>query len=117
MNKIFFILCLFSPFSFALCEDVNLIAEQKQILFPHSDSGYLVTEKERTYLYSAPDEKCKLKDIFLIRGDRIDVYSEYNGFLSMMYLKKNGESITGWIRSHSVKPTGIGVGPINPDGK
>ncbi|GKW26128.1 hypothetical protein PEC311524_37220 [Pectobacterium carotovorum subsp. carotovorum] len=102
---------LFSGFSFSACGEINSSAEIEQDVFKSADSGYVVTASGRTYLYSAPNENCKFKDIFLIAGDKIDVYAEYSGFFSMMYLKKNGEPVTGWIHSNSVKPIGVGIGP------
>lgn len=108
---LFFFFCFFSEFCFSACDEINSFAEIEQDVFKSADSGYVVTASGRTYLYSAPNENCKLKDVFLVSGDKIDVYAEYSGFLSMMYLKKNGEPVTGWIHLNSVKPIGIGIGP------
>ncbi|BES85902.1 hypothetical protein PEC302107_25010 [Pectobacterium araliae] len=113
MSKIFyflfFVFSLFSEEVFAACGEINSSAEVEQDLFKTSDSGYIVIE--RTYLYSAPNENCKLKNTFLIGGDKIDVYAKYAGFFSMMYLKKNGEPVMGWVHSSSVRPIGVGIGP------
>ncbi|MEQ9863146.1 hypothetical protein [Pectobacterium aroidearum] len=106
-----FIFYCFSGVAFATCGEINLSAEVEQDLLKTSDSGYIVVASGRAYLYSAPSESCKLKNTFLIRGDKIDVYAEYAGFFSMMYLKKNGEPVMGWIHSSSVKPIGVGIGP------
>lgn len=106
---LFFLVCSFS--SWGECHDINSRAEIYQNVISTSESGYVVSDNARVYFYSAPDERCKIKDLFIIHGDLVDVYSEYKGFLSVIFFKKNGETVDGWVHSSSIKPTGTGIGP------
>lgn len=92
------------------CSDANKIAIKNQRKTPSDVSEYMIKNAGRTYFYSAPDESCKIKELFIVQGDLVNVYTDYNGFSSIMYLKKNGESITGWVHSDTLKPTRIGIG-------
>ncbi|MBV8044014.1 hypothetical protein [Pluralibacter sp.] len=95
------------------CSDADNIAAKKQEKIPSDNSGYVIKSTGRTYFYSAPDESCRIKDLFIVQGDLVNVYADYNGFTSIMYFKKNGNPITGWVHSDTLKPTKTGVGPKN----
>jgi len=114
LNKLLFltlILSLNSFSSWAGCDDVNSVAERYQVLVPTSESGYVVNDTKRVYFYSAPDEKCKIKGLFIVYGDLINLYAEYQGFSSVIFFKENGDSVIGWVHSKSIKTTGTGGGP------
>ncbi|WP_143468265.1 hypothetical protein [Kosakonia pseudosacchari] len=112
MKFIFGLSLLLSSFlSWGGCDEINAIAERHQDLTPSSDSGYVVADTHRVYFYSAPDETCKMKGLFIINGDQITQYAEYKGFSSVIFLKKDGEPVSGWIHSKTIKPTGTGIGP------
>lgn len=96
------------------CGPINLLAERDQTLIPTSESGYIVSDPKRVYFYSAPDENCKINGLFIIKGDLVNSYAEYQGFSSVMYFKKDGETANGWIHSDSIKSTGTGIGPAEP---
>ncbi|UAN18876.1 MULTISPECIES: hypothetical protein [Enterobacterales] len=111
IRKLFFVL-LFAPLmSWGGCAEINSVAEQNQTLIPTNESGYVVNDMHRVYFYSAPDEGCKIKGLFIVRGDLINVYADYQGFSSVMFFKKNGDTVSGWVHSDSIKSTGTGVGP------
>lgn len=93
------------------CSVINDDAERKQSKILSSESGYVVADTQRVYFYSAPDEACKIKGLFVINGDQVNLYAEYKDFSSVVFFKKDGEPVSGWIHSESVKPTGTGVGP------
>lgn len=108
---LFSFLFLISFLSWGGCADINAAAENEQVLIPSYESGYVVSDRERVYFYSAPDESCKIKDVFIVNGDFVNSYADYQGFTSVMYFKKNGDVVNGWVHSKSLKPTGTGVGP------
>lgn len=93
------------------CSDINKIAAKRQEKTPSDNSGYVIKNAGRTYFYSAPDERCKIKELFIVQGDLVNVYADYNGFSSIMYFKKNGVPVTGWVHSDTLKPTRTGIGP------
>ncbi|WP_449551247.1 hypothetical protein [Lelliottia amnigena] len=93
------------------CSNTNKTAPTDQEKIQSDDSGYVIKNAGRTYFYSSPDESCKIEDLFIVQGDLVNVYADYNGFSSIMYFKKNGVPITGWIHSDTLKPTKTGIGP------
>jgi len=106
-----FIILFIPIISWGGCVEINSSAEQYQTLNPTNESGYVVIDNSRVYFYSAPDERCKIKGLFIVHGDLVNSYADYQGFSSVMYFKKNGDIVSGWIHSNSIKPTGTGVGP------
>lgn len=106
-----FLWLLFPLLSWGGCDALNLIAERYQDLIPSSESVYKVVDTNRVYFYSAPNEECKIKNLFIINGDLINLYAEYKGFSSVVFFKKNGEPVSGWIHSKSILPTSKGDGP------
>ncbi|TLD84804.1 hypothetical protein [Helicobacter sp. MIT 05-5294] len=59
--------------------------------------------KERAYFYSAPDEKCKINDLFLIPKDKINLLQNKGEFSFVAYKRQNGEFIKLWIKSDRVR--------------
>ncbi|WP_137765446.1 hypothetical protein [Nissabacter sp. SGAir0207] len=109
MKSVLFLSLIASSFlSWGGCGDKNKLAEQKQSIEPTAQSNYIVKYKPRVYFYSAPNEACKIKDTFIIKGDVVSVYAQYNGFSSVMFFRKNGDAVIGWVRSDSIEPTGRG---------
>lgn len=108
---LFFLWLLFPLLSWGGCDELNLIAERYQDLTPASESVYKVVDTNRVYFYSAPNEECKIKNLFIIKGDLINLYAEYKGFSSVVFFKENGGPVSGWIHSKSILPTGKGDGP------
>jgi SH3-like domain-containing protein len=112
MRDLFLIALFFSPLSsWGDCKEINAISEQFQSIIPTSESTYVVIGHGKNYFYTAPDESCKLKNLFIIKGDIVNVYAEYKDYSSVLYFKKNGDPVSGWIHSDSIKSTRTGVGP------
>ena len=65
-----------------------------------------VIGNKKLYLYTAPDSQCKMKGIFVIKGDSLTVYNPYKGWLNVLYVAKDGEDYIGWILSKQVKIIG-----------
>lgn len=111
MRNLILIMLLFFPLlSWGDCDEINTTAEQFQSITPTSESNYVVIGNGKIYFYTAPDEHCKIKNLFIIKDDIVSVYADYKDYSSVMYFKKNGDPVSGWIHSDSIKPTGTGVG-------
>ena len=70
-------------------------------------SLYTVIGRGRLFFYSAPDERCIQKEIFIIPGDQVNAYTEYSDFISVMYIDAHGKDTEGWVkrdRLQEVKP-------------
>ena len=67
---------------------------------------FAVTSGPRLSFYSAPDRACRLADTFVIAGDSLIGYSEFNGWTSVMFTKPNGDPVIGRVRSERLRATG-----------
>ncbi|MGN5575475.1 hypothetical protein [Enterobacter sp. Lyrl_3] len=93
------------------CSSVSAKADIERAIIPSSDSGYKVSGKGRAYFYFAPNEKCAIKNLFIIPGDLVNGYADYNNFTYIMYFTKDGKDVEGWMKSNRLAPTGTGIGP------
>ena len=67
---------------------------------------FAVTDGPRLFFYSAPDAACRLADKFVIAGDSLIGYSEFEGWTSVMFTKPNGDPVTGWVRGERLRAKG-----------
>lgn len=65
-----------------------------------------VISNKKLYLYAAPDAQCKMKGVFVIKGDSLTVYKPYKKWVNVMYINKDGEDYTGWVSSKQIKING-----------
>ncbi|MGK3141386.1 hypothetical protein [Pantoea sp. C2G6] len=93
------------------CSSVAAKADSERIIIPSGDSGCKVSGKGRAYFYSAPNEKCKIKNLFIIPGDLVNASADYNDYTYIIYFKKDGDGVEGWVKSNRLAPTGTGIGP------
>ena len=71
--------------------------------------SYKVAGTGRLYLYSGPDEKCLDKKLFVIPGDSMTayaVYGEHEEWTNVGFMQKDGEEVTGWVRTDRLMFTG-----------
>ncbi|QTF07899.1 hypothetical protein HC231_08110 [Brenneria izadpanahii] len=93
------------------CRAIDEKAQEKAIRFDSTDNGYTVTGKERSYFYTAPNEGCIKKQVFIIPGDKVNAYLDYNEYYYVMYFKKNGQQVEGWVKQNQLKSNNTGVAP------
>ena len=93
------------------CLIVSAKADTERAIIPSSDSGYKVSGKGRAYFYSAPNEKCAIKNLFIIPGDLVNASADYNNYTYVMFFTKDGKDVEGWVKSNRLAPTGTGIGP------
>jgi len=81
-----------------ICREINNQAYKNEALLIPSGKIYSVTGTGKLYIHHAPSIECKPKTAdFIINGDKVQAYTEYNDFFSIMYFKKNGTTIEGWV--------------------
>ena len=97
------------------CDTIKNTAEIKQAYLAHNKNNFIVVSKGRLYFKSAPSGRCALKNLFLIPGDQVIGYTEYNGFISAAYFKQNGDSVDGWLDEKWLKNTGLTNGPSSEE--
>ena len=94
----------------SICNRLSKQAENEQVHFSPIE-GYKVIGDGKLYFHSAPDAKCRTKDVFVIPKDHLIGYAEYNGWYSVMYVNpKTGEEFEGWVESKKLESTGT-MGP------
>jgi len=90
----------------ATCTHIAQQAEQAQRYFSPVE-GYQVVGTGRLYFHTAPNAHCRSKDIFVIPGDHLTAYTEYRGWVSVMYINpKTSQDYQGWVPSQRLKFTG-----------
>lgn len=113
-NLLFALLFVLSPFSMAniYCDNLNQNENSQQEIIPSDKSGYKVIEDKRLYFYSAPNEKCKIKGVFIIKNDTVDAYKVDGDFVFVMYFTKDNRTVEGWVKLKGLMPLRTGVGPL-----
>jgi hypothetical protein len=90
----------------ASCTDISKQAESEQAFLNPPASNKVIGEG-RLYFYTAPNNGCRSKDIFVVPGDELITYTEFKGWYSVMYVNpKTGKDYDGWVRSERLKMTG-----------
>ncbi len=112
-----FISCLVLYAMLASSENMNVCtqagekADRERALIPGYRSGRKVIGRGRAYFYTAPDKRCKMKDVFVIPNDRLDAYSTYGEFTEVVYWNSKNGDVDGWVLSSRLAETGEGIGP------
>lgn len=80
------------------CRELNTHLYTDEITLTPTGKIYRVTGPKKLYIYYAPNLKCRPKTMdFIINGDEVQAYTEYKDFFSIMYFKKDGTTIEGWV--------------------
>lgn len=90
------------------CNFAQTSALQNQYKYPNVDllmQNEIIGAhaRERAYFYSAPNEKCKIDDLFLIPKDKLELLQNKGEFSFVAYKRQNGEFIKLWIKSDRVR--------------
>jgi hypothetical protein len=98
--------------SAADCQGIDKAALRAEVRIPGHLSGRTVIGNGRLQFYSAPDAACKMPGEFVVPGDGLDAYGEYNGYTSVIYIHpKTGVDTLGWVESARLASTGRGMAP------
>lgn len=103
---------LFTNTSFAQsCNSLDKQASQQSVRYQPRLSMQVIGQKGyRSHFYAAPSEQCKLKQLFLIPKDSVIAYEEIKSdgqtWVSVMYVRNDGETVQGWMKNKDLKVTG-----------
>lgn len=99
------VLAISSP-SFAGCKEPETGTENVPMFSPPLSE--VVVGAGRLQFYSAPNLNCMMTGVFVIPKDELIAYAQSNdGWSSVMYSNpRNGNSVSGWVRSSRLKETG-----------
>ncbi|WP_263064382.1 hypothetical protein [Dickeya dadantii] len=87
-----------SAFAEVNCEKLDNKAFEEGKVIDGAQSAYQVGGKGRLYFYSAPDDTCLNKQLFIVVGDKVTVYRQWNGFYAITYYNPAGELFDGWVK-------------------
>jgi len=93
------------------CQNLSSEANNKGVNFDNTDNVYKVGGKGRLYFYSAPDEKCIKKEVFVVPGNVLYAYVEYKNYYSVMYVANDGNQVDGWVQKDRLVETHTGIAP------
>jgi hypothetical protein len=114
MNKIpfFLLLITFNTMAAVNCRTLDQAAQTQSTHIEKSHNGFSVIGKGRLYFHSAPDLRCKESKVFIIPNDKVNAYLDYRGYYYIMYFKKTGEQIEGWVDSNRLMENNTGIDPV-----
>lgn len=94
------------------CVSAAAKAETEKVLIPGYQSGRMIVGKGRAYFFASPHIMCGNKKVFVVPGDQVNAYAEYNEFTWVLYLHpKTGVETEGWLLTERLEPTGTGIAP------
>ncbi|MEG3128746.1 hypothetical protein SC171_13540 [Pantoea cypripedii] len=105
---------LFIPFLVSAndsCQNLDKNAISQGARFNNTQNIYRVGGEGRLQFYSAPDKKCLIDHVFVIPGDSLIAYIEYEDFYRVMYLSRNNEQVSGWVEKNRLSETHKGIAP------
>lgn len=111
MFALVFIIVSFFSQADEFCSNIASKADAERTIISSDESGYRVSGKGRLYFYTAPNERCKNSDVFIVSGDLVNASADYEGYTYIMYFTKEGKEFDGWVKSNRLIPTGTGIGP------
>jgi len=85
--------------------------EKAKVRIPGYTSGRVVVGKGRAYFYTAPDDRCRMKQVFVISGDQLDAYFDVPGWTEVTYWTGKSGEVSGWIPNSRLAETGTGMAP------
>lgn len=62
-----------------------------------------VVGQGRAHFHSAPSASCRIAGKFIIPGDGVTIYSEYDGWAQIMYPAGDEEDAGVWVRSERLR--------------
>ena len=88
------------------CAVMSKIADRNAALYRP-----VLTEKVmkpgRLYFHTAPHSACKMPSTFIIKGDDVIAYRNYNGYDFVMFMNhKTGVDTAGWVLAKALRITG-----------
>lgn len=81
-------------------------AREQQVAVADWQAGRRVAGKDRLYFHSAPSHACRLRETFVVRGDKLQALFEYGTFTEVQYTHpRTGRISLGWVESGRLEET------------
>lgn len=99
-------------FSNDACKSLDAKANAIGTRIPGSISIQEAVGTGRVPVYSAPDKSCLVRGVFIVPGDQVTTYVQYNGYTAFMFMNaKTRLDTEGWAPSSRLKLSGYGIDP------
>jgi hypothetical protein len=86
------------------CEIARRSSEPQWKVLAISDRRRVVFGEGRLYFYSAPDEECTNKKLFIVPGDSMEIFKAFDKYSFISYKNQNtGKISSGWVVSERLK--------------
>lgn len=83
-----------------LCADAYETAQQEKSPAGGASAMRVVNAGGRLYFHSAPDERCRLKSVFVVPNDRLEVFADHGAYTEVIYWHPvTGAGTAGWVPS------------------
>lgn len=92
------------------CARLQQHARDIQPALPAPQSA-VVAASGRTAFHSGPDASCQRKDLFVIRGDALTVYRQWNGWMQVRYRARDGQTYDTWVLGERLQLQPVIAGP------
>ena len=84
----------------ALCAGAFEAAQQEKSTAGATPAMRMVNAGGRLYFHSAPDERCRLKGVFVVPNDRLEVFADHGAYTEVIYWHSvTGAGTAGWVPS------------------
>lgn len=92
------------------CDQLSKLADDNGVMY---GTKYMFTLQGpkgfRSNFHSAPSAQCSIKNLFLIPNDTVIAYQQFQNenytWFYVMYIDKNGNDTTGWMKEKDFKMT------------
>jgi hypothetical protein len=94
------------------CDEIAETANKIGVRIPGTSAPHRVTGQGRLQFFSAPSPGCIIKGVFILPGEEVIAYTEYQGFTAVMYSNPRTHLDTeGWVATARLQATGYGIAP------
>lgn len=92
-------------------QDICRLSSEEKGKINYTASNGVISGDGRSYFYLSPVDDCENK-VFLIPGDKITYYKEYNGYVFVDYISREGKNFNGWMKKNRIADGYIDDGRI-----
>lgn len=102
----------------ALGADIDCEGAAADEYFLSEQYSFRVAGSGRLHLHTAPDDRCIDKKVFVVPGDRLNaltVSGKKGEWVSVTYYAKNGDDVSGWVKTDRLMFTGASGMNMTPE--
>jgi hypothetical protein len=83
-----------------VCVEAFEAAHEAKVVVTDQRPNRVVSGPGRLYFHTAPDERCRMKNVFVVPNDRLEVFADHDGYTEVIYWNPaTGSGTAGWVPS------------------